>query len=788
MADISLVPGYPGEGAKQTELVTTKLSIPLTSSVLVARPHLLHSLNEGMHKKLTLLCAPAGFGKTSLLAEWSVQQCRQHEQSLSIAWVSLDADDNDPFRFWRYVLTALQQLAPSIGEEALLWLLSPAPPPIEVILTSVINRLAAGTDEVVLVLDDYHVIEASAIHQALTFLLEHLPPRLHLLLASRSQPPLPVARWRSRGQVSELHTDDLRFTPSEGADFFHAVAGLHLTAEEVTTLVQRTEGWIAGLHLAMLSLKGHHEPAQFIRAFGGSHRYILDYLSEEVLGQQPEAVQTFLLQTSILDRLTAPLCDAVTAQQNSQSMLEYLERANLFVVPLDEERSWYRYHHLFRDLLRHHLRRSRPQQIPELHLRAANWYERQGLVAEAVSHALAAPTYQQAMRLIEQVSLIMLYQERGTLRQWIEALPSEQLKHRPRLCLTYAALLAASLDFEATETYLQLAERSLQGAPEGEETMAVQQMLGEIDSLRADLACNRGEIAEAIALCRKALEDIPRDHALLRGKLTLTLGVAYVYQGEIEAAQQALTEAVNLSQAASNLYGMIQALYRLGWMHMFTGNIRLAYNSYQYALHIVETHPAYSRSPYASLLSIFAGGILAEWNELDAAAKLLSAGIALAEQIELNPIPLEVSYTLLAAVRQAQGRMEEAEALMQHVEQIAQQHNMKVLSEAKIVSYRVSLWIAQGKLDAAIQWAEHYRSRLKSESALSYVSEIEGLALAEVLLAQSRAGRQWPSASPLEEALQVSGAGPPCCRGWQEDDASPGSRRTRSPHSASPGP
>jgi LuxR family transcriptional regulator, maltose regulon positive regulatory protein len=401
------------------------------------------------------------------------------------------------------------------------------------------------------------------------------------------------------------------------------------------------------------------------------------------------------------------------------------------------------------------LRRSRAQQIPELHLRAANWYERQGLLAEAVSHALAAPAYQQAMRLIEQAPLSMLDQERGTLRQWIEALPSEQLKHRPRLCLTYAALLVASLDFEATETYLQLAECSLQGAPEGEETMAVQQMLGEIDSLRADLACDRGEIAEAIALCRQALAGLPRDHALLRGKLTLTLGVAYVYQGEIEAAQQALTEAVDLSQAAGNLYGMIQALYRLGWMHMFAGNICLAYSSYQHALHIVETHPAYSRSPYASLLSIFAGGILAEWNELDPAAQMLSAGIALAEQIALEPISLEVGYTLLAGVRQVQGRMEEAEVLMQHVEQIAQQHNTKVLLEARIVSYRVSLWIAQGKLDAAIQWAERYRSRLKSESSLSYFSEIEGLALAEVLLAQSRAGRQWPSASPLEEALQV---------------------------------
>src|SRR5215471_6930413 len=345
MAEISLIRGHPGGVPQQTALVTTKFSIPPVPATLVARPHLLQRLNEGVQQKLTLLCASAGFGKTSLLAEWCAWQARHSDHPRPIAWVSLDASENDPGRFWRYVLTALQRLAPQIGEEALPWLQSPEPPPMEVILTSVINTLAAGTEQVVLVLDDYHVIEATPIHQALTFLLEHLRAQMHLMLASRSQPPLPLARWRSQGQVNELYTADLRFTVEEAAAFLHRATGHPLPPEAVATLEQRTEGWIAGLQLAALSLKGRDESAQFIQAFGGSHRYVLDYLSEEVLRQQPEAVQTFLLQTAILDRLSAALCEAVTGQQDCQALLEYLEQANLFVVSLDNERTWYRYHH-----------------------------------------------------------------------------------------------------------------------------------------------------------------------------------------------------------------------------------------------------------------------------------------------------------------------------------------------------------------------------------------------------------------------------------------------------------
>jgi LuxR family maltose regulon positive regulatory protein len=427
MSEVALIQGHPADVSGETFLLNTKFHIPSPAPTLVARPHLTRWIDEGAQKKLTLLCAPAGFGKTSLLAEWCAWRASQSKHPAALAWVSLDASENDPGQFWRYVLVALHRLAPQIGEEALLLLQSPEPPSMELILTSLINSLAAGTEEVVLVLDDYHVIEAPPIHQALTFLLDHLPSQVHLILASRSDPPLPLSRLRSRGQLCELRSDELRFRLAEAEVFLHKATGRSLPAEAVAVLSQRTEGWIAGLQLAALSLKGRSEIADFIHAFAGSHRYVLDYLSEEVLRRQPEAVQTFLLQTSILERLCGPLCDAITAQQTGQATLEYLEQANLFLVPLDDERHWYRYHHLFSEVLRHRLRRS----SPELHRRAADWYEQQGLLAEAVDYALAAPEYPQAVRLMEQATTWMLYQERSTLKRWIEALPSEQLKCSP---------------------------------------------------------------------------------------------------------------------------------------------------------------------------------------------------------------------------------------------------------------------------------------------------------------------------------------------------------------------
>src|SRR5205823_12120029 len=371
---------------------------------VVIRPRLIERLNEGLQRKLTLIAAPAGFGKTTLVSAWVASCDRQ------VAWLSLDKGDSDPTLFLTYFVAALQTIAPTIGEGVLGMLHSPQPPPTEAILTALLNEITAIPDKFVLVLDDYHVIEAKAIDQALTYLIEHLPPQMHLVIVTREDPQLPLARLRARGQLTELRATDLRFTPPEAAEFLNQGMGLNLSAEDITALEARTEGWIVGLQLAAISMQGHQDATSFITSSTGSHHFVLDYLVEEVLQQQSESVQTFLLRTSILDRLCGPLCDAVllTPSGSGQETLEYIEHANLFLVPLDNERRWYRYHHLFADLLRQRLQQRSASStgdevgdVTALHRRASVWYEDNGLEIEAFHHAAAANDVARAERLIE---------------------------------------------------------------------------------------------------------------------------------------------------------------------------------------------------------------------------------------------------------------------------------------------------------------------------------------------------------------------------------------------------
>jgi LuxR family maltose regulon positive regulatory protein len=433
-------------------------------------------------------------------------------------------------------------------------------------------------------------------------------------------------------------------------------------------------------------------------------------------------------------------------------MLEYLEQANLFLVPLDDERHWYRYHHLFSEVLRHRLRRSSPEQVPELHRCAADWYEQQGLLAEAVDHALAAPVYPQAVLLMEKATTWwMLYHERSTLKRWIEALPSEQLKCSPRLCITYAMLLVALAQIEAVEPYLQQAELALQHMPQDEATI---QMLGEVDSLWANLACHRGELPRAIALCHRALERIPRDQVFLRFTLFLTLGTSYAYKGELAAAEQALTEAIEVSQAAGNLHGVMDALYLLAWKHWLAGHLHLAYRTYQRALHLDQSHPESRRSPRVGVISIMKGEILREWNALDDAAQAVSQGIEHCQQSGFEKA-LSFGAIILARIRRAQGRSEEAVRLMQQYEQIVHQEAATTLVGSSVFLYLVQLWIVQGNLDAAIQWGQHYRRTLESDGSPRSLYAQESLTLARLLLAQSRQGRSLPGEHPLEEALSL---------------------------------
>ena len=423
---------------------------------VVLRPRLIERLNEGLDHRLTLISAPAGFGKSTLLSEWVAGSERQ------AAWLSLEEGDNDPTRFLAYLVAALQTIAADIGEGVLSMLRSPQPPPTESILTALLNEVTTVPDDFVLVLDDYHVIDTRPVDAALTFLLEHLPPQVHLVIATREDPHLPLARLRARGQLSELRAADLRFTLSEAAGFLEGAMDSSLSVEDIAALETRTEGWIAGLQLAVLSMRRREDVPGFIRAFAGDNRYILDYLVEEVLQRQPERVRSFLLQTSILERLSGQLCDAVTEQEEGNVVLETLERGNYFVIPLDDKRHWFRYHHLFADVLHAHLMQEQPARIPTLHRRASEWYEHNGSATDAIRHALAAEDFERAADLVElALPAMRRSRQEATLLGWLKALPDELIQCRPVLSVAYAGTLQQGGEIEGVEARLRDAERWL---------------------------------------------------------------------------------------------------------------------------------------------------------------------------------------------------------------------------------------------------------------------------------------------------------------------------------------
>jgi LuxR family maltose regulon positive regulatory protein len=442
-------------------LLETKLHVPRWRRNLVARRRLSEHLSRGAESALTLVSAPAGFGKTTLLAEWLTVAAADGR---SVAWLSLDQRDNDPALFWTYLVAALNTGAPG-GGAGVLSLLQPPQPPNEAGLVALLNDLDAISDDVVLVLDDYHVIDARDVQDAMAFLLEHLPPQIHLVIASRTDPPLPLARLRGRGELAEIRAADLRFTPGEAAEYLNEVMGLVLTAADVAALEGRTEGWIAALQLAALSMQGREDTAAFIDGFAGDDRYIVDFLAEEVLQRQPEHVQHFLLQTSILDRLSGPLCDAVTGQDGGKAKLTALERGNLFLVPLDDRRRWYRYHQLFADVLHARLLDEQPDDVPELHRRASAWYEQNDEPSEAIRHALAAQDFERAADLVElAIPAMRRSRQEAAVLGWLELLPDEVVRVRPVLSVGFAGALLAGGEYEAVEARLRDAERWLDGA------------------------------------------------------------------------------------------------------------------------------------------------------------------------------------------------------------------------------------------------------------------------------------------------------------------------------------
>src|SRR5438132_8928876 len=526
-----------------TPILATKLYLPRLRPNVVSRPRLLERLNEGLHRKLTLISAPAGFGKTTLVSEWVEGIDRP------IAWLSLDEGENDPARFLAYLVAALQTIAAHIGEGVLGVLQSPQPPPPEAILTALLNEITTLPDHFVLVLDDYHVIDAKPVDMALTYLVEHLPPQMHLVIATREDPQLPLARLRARSHLTEVRAADLRFTASEAAEFLTQVMGLSLSAADIAALEDHTEGWIAGLQLAALSMQGHQDVSGFIRAFAGNHRYIVDYLVEEVLQRQPEGVRSFLLQTAILDRLSGSLCDAVTGQEEGNARLEALERGNFFVVPLDDKRHWYRYHHLFAEVLSAHLMAEQPDQVSTLHRRASAWYEQHGEVSDAIRHALAAADFARAADLVELGVLAMLRsRQEATLLGWLKALPDELVHCRPVLSVDYAGALLASGQLEGVEGRLRDAERwldttaemrGLASAPATAMVVVDEEEFGHLPATiaiaRAGLALTRGDVQGTVTYARRALDLAPEDAHLTRGSAAALLGLASWTSGDLEA-------------------------------------------------------------------------------------------------------------------------------------------------------------------------------------------------------------------------------------------------------------
>jgi LuxR family transcriptional regulator, maltose regulon positive regulatory protein len=714
-------------------VLTTKLHLPGLRAGFVPRARLLERLTDGLASELTLVCAPAGFGKTVLLADWA------HNSPRAVAWLSLDEGDNDPARLWRYVAAALDRVHAGIGER-LTGLLDPPPRSFEAVVTALVNQLAAGPEQVVLVLDDYHLIEATPVHDSIRLLLGHLPPQLRLILASRSDPPLGLARLRGGGGLVELRADDLRFTEGETAGLLREAVGLELPEAVVAALAARTEGWAVGLQLAALSLQGRADPAGFVATFSGSHRFVLDYLTEEVLDRQPEDLTGFLLETSVLERLSGPLCDAVTGRADGQQLLEQIERTNLFLVPLDEVRGWWRYHHLFADLLRARLQQQQPERLPELHRAAAAWHEEHGLADDAVRHALAAGDTGWAVRLVDRNAQALLERGEGaTLRRWLIALPPDVVRSQPRLCLAQAITAIIGGHLDGAEALLDQSERAFEvaeppGASAGGTLRGLANVPGMLAMLRAELARLRSDAEGTIRFAQQTLALADADDRYLRyfGRWNLAMGT--LLQGRVGEVEAALTElAADPWSTGPQRYFAVRAMYTLGQVHRVQGRLGGALRSCQQGLELAAEAGGRPAVPVAGVALVGLAEVLRERGELDAALRHATEAAALCRQLAYGQW-LGTSMTVLAWIREAQGDRSGALEAIGEAERSVP--NPEVISDLilPVAVQRARLLLAHGEVTEATRWAQ--RRGLAAEDEPSYPREREYLVLARVLLAE----------------------------------------------------
>ena len=708
-------------------LLETKLHIPRRRRGLVARPRLRERLSLGAEAALTLVSAPAGFGKTTLLAEWLAAA---DADGSSAAWVSLDERDNDPALFWPYLLAAIERAAPGVGRNAGNLLESPQTP-IEVVLATLLNDFDAISHDVVLVLDDYHVIDAREVQDGMAYLLEHLPEHLHVVLASRADPALPLARLRGRGELVELRAADLRFTPDEAAAYLNDAMGLDLTAQDVAALETRTEGWITAIQLAALSMQGRDDIPGFIAGFAGDDRYIVDYLVEEVLQRQPEDRRIFLLQTSILSRLTGSLCDAVTGQDDGKTMLESIDRGNLFLVPLDDRRRWYRYHHLFADVLRARLLDEQPDDLPDLHRRASEWYEHNGDLSEAFRHALAGKDFERAADLIElAIPALRKARQDATLQSWLEALPDEVIKVRPVLSLAYIGAILVRGEVEGVEAGLQQAERWLSNTTDDDQ---FRDLPVGIANYRAGQAQLLGDVETTMTHARRALELARQDDHVGRGASFALLGLASWTSGDLDAAQRWYAQGMASLEQAGYISDVVGGAITVADLQIAQGRLREAMTTYTRGLQRA-TAPGAPVLRGAADMHVGMSQLLTEHNDLDAARRHLLASRELGDHAGLpkNPYRWRVA---MARIRQAEGDPAGALELLDEAERVyAGDFSPNV---RPIPALRARVWIAMGRIGEALGWA--HDQGLSVEDDLSYVREFEHITFAKVLVAQHTA-------------------------------------------------
>lgn len=698
-------------------LLKTKLNMPLTRGSVVRRQRLIDQLSadlwvaDGFARRLTLISAPAGFGKTTLAMEWLSNLDGQ------ILWISLDEEDNDPARFMTYLVAAFQLADAEIGCRTLEMLQSPQPPQAETLITALINDLAGKQMPFILTLDDYHFIQNPMVHKLVGFLLDHQPAQVHQVILTREDPLLPVSRLLSHGQAREIRQDDLRFTPSESADFLSRTMGIRLSRDDIDTLQQRTEGWVAGLQFAALSMQGHSDRHNFVKYFAGSNRYILDYLFEEVFTRQTADVQDFLVRTSILKQLTAEICDAVVERDDSQELLESIERSNLFIVPLDLTRQWYRYHSLFRDLLRHRLQMLEGVEETTFHLRASKWYEAHGFHSDAVHHALAAKEWDRASELLLNTSEKMI--KRGeivTLLGWFAQFPDEALSTNPGLCLDYVWALILTGQNELAESLLADVEESTKDMP---------QFHGSMTSAQAFLARTQGDIPATIALSERAMKLISKTDTSTRGVLAVNLGIAYWHIGQMEQAAQALVEARMAAQETSNVYVLLSALIFLARVQAARGKLRQAARMYEQAIRKGK------KAPIVGLAHHDLGALYYEWDDLKSCREQLLQG-QMINDLSGNIEFQAADYMLLARLEKAAGQASAVREALEKIQELEQTGKVPSPTHNRIMAFQVEMALMQDDLLGAQQLATQLNEDVDAHPFYRYI----GLTRERLLIAQ----------------------------------------------------